>query len=265
MSSSEPASEPASNRFKTAQFYCRTKQIPKQWFPVGKKVEIDHVKRILGRKTLGMEDEELEIIRQKIAQDRVEASTWGKQRVESLMAKYAKKHGVDVNTFAGLQEALRHNGSIEMYTTLTWACYLEWDKHEGWENDMEKEYMNDACLEFNDLDIDETKGCFARLFTNRKNEAVKSLNRIGLAHFGKKVKMKRLSSEINETNKFKKRKKGTILGGFLTDKSGVVLEEGLSQPAEMADMVSACVFVFSCIGIDTHLFVHCYFRKLQKR
>ena len=127
MSSDRPP-PPIPNRFRTAQTICSSKKIPKQWFPVGKKVDLDHVKRILGRKTLGCSDEELELVRQKINQDRVEAGTWGKQRVEQQIAKYAQRHGVAVSTFSGLQEAFKHNGSMEMFASLSYACYLEWDK-----------------------------------------------------------------------------------------------------------------------------------------
>ena len=38
-----------------------------------------------------------------------------------------------------------------------------------------------------------------------------------------------------------------MLGGFLTDKSGVVLEEGLLQPSEMADMVKCMCFHVVCV------------------
>ena len=61
------------------------------------------------------------------------------------------------------------------------------------------------------LSNNEHRGCFIQMVTEGKNTQVKCLNRQGTY----KVKKNRDGYEITEKDKYKKRKKGSVLGSFL--------------------------------------------------
>jgi hypothetical protein len=63
---------------------------------------------------------------------------------------------------------------------------------------------------------DRRKGCFARTIGQRKTDIIKMINRASEKTHQGLIRMKRLPEEIDEKTRFRKRKKGTTLGGFVT-------------------------------------------------
>lgn len=71
-----------------------------------------------------------------------------------------------------------------------------------------------------------TKGCIARSFVRKKNDAVKQIN-LHLKKVGIQVRMKRTREEMkSESVKFRKRRKGTVLGACATIDGGSVRDPG---------------------------------------
>ena len=62
---------------------------------------------------------------------------------------------------------------------------------------------------------DRRKGCFSRTIGQRKTDVIKMINRASEKTHKGLIQMKRLPEEIDAKTKFKKRKKGTTLGGFV--------------------------------------------------
>jgi len=54
------------------------KEVDREWFLVGKKLDTNHVKQVCGPVTLGMSQNDLEAIANRMIKDRREAQSWAK-------------------------------------------------------------------------------------------------------------------------------------------------------------------------------------------
>ena len=96
------------------------------------------------------------------------------------------------------------------------AVYGYFDENPRWEEAMERDYLKMNCLAFDDWVGGKAgpKGCVARLFSECKKEIIKAINRYGDGSHSGRIRMKRTPEEVLLLGKYKKRKKGTTLGGF---------------------------------------------------
>ncbi len=103
---------------------------------------------------------------------------------------------------------------------------------------LEREYM--AMFEYTYRGIeDRRKGCFARTIGQRKTDIIKMINRASEKTHQGLIRLKRLPEEIDEKTRFRKRKKGTTLGGFVT-LDGQVLQLSLKHKIE-GEKVRTCL------------------------
>jgi hypothetical protein len=107
---------------------------------------------------------------------------------------------------------------------LWYACYGAFDDEPGWDVvELEQTYM-DMCEYTYRVTKDRRKGCFVRTIGQRKMDIIKMINRASEKTHQGLIRMKCLSEEIDEKKKFKKQKKGTMLGGFVKLDSKVKYE-----------------------------------------
>lgn len=193
-----------------------TKEIHRRWFEVGKKIDTEYVKQILGTKTCDMSADDIALIIARVKKDKADAFSWGKGEVEGLILKHMREQGVAVNSMVHLKTMWRQNGSAEFAALLWNACFGFFDSMVYWDQTLEDKYMDIVKLKYLPPAPGEksSKGCIAKLITHCKVEFIKAINKIGLASHGGIIRLKRKPEEIEEGTKFKKRPKGEPLAAF---------------------------------------------------
>ena len=181
-------------------------------------ITLHHVEQVFGAATITMSEEEKEGLVSFAKKAKREATRYGDHNVKAMIVDHMKAFGYELASWSELLDEFRKNDTEEFAADLWSACFGMFDKMPGWERKMEMEYMQLRKFEYHCgvayEDGKVPKGCFARLFSNVKNDKVKNLNRFGKSGHGGFIKLHRDKSEITEETRGKKRKKGTTLGSF---------------------------------------------------
>ena len=177
-------------------------------------------------------------------------SSYAKGHCESRALTYVKNLGVDVSSMKELKSKFAEDGST-LFAAKVWAaCYNPFEN--DWELEGEKECLAAMNLTYKESE-EEVKGCFARLFVDEKKEMCKAINKATTATHGGQIRMKRTKEEVSRLGVHKKRKKGTVVGGWyslaIDDLMGPaeILQKELQNELQVSEVVVCHVF-FYCIS-----------------
>lgn len=189
--------------------------LSRHWFPVGKSISQDYVKAVCGVQTYEWTQREYEAVMKKMRRDKKDIYSYGKGQLESQILANIRKDGVEVGTFQELKEMFKDDDSPIFAAKLWKACYGSFDENR-WELEMETEYMtmNGLTYEKKAHAKQVPKGCFARELSRCKCELLKSINKAAKRAHGGQIRIKRKSEEMDQENRWKRRKKGETLGMF---------------------------------------------------
>jgi hypothetical protein len=169
-----------------------------------------------GNVTVGLHKDVINALVTKVQGIKTDVRSWGLHQVRAKIVQHFNhcSPGGSFCTIGQVADYWKDNGTVEAAGKLWYACYGAFDDEPGWDVQLERTYMEMCDYTYRET-ADRKKGCFARTIGQRKTDILKMINRAsGKTHRGL-IRMKRLAEEIDEKNKFKKRKKGTTLGGFV--------------------------------------------------
>ena len=95
-----------------------TMEIHLQWFEARKKFDGEHVKQILGTRTIDMSNEEIDLIICRMKKDQEDVLSLGKGEVEGMVLKHIKDQGISVDSIYQFKNMWRETGSPEFAATL---------------------------------------------------------------------------------------------------------------------------------------------------
>jgi hypothetical protein len=169
-----------------------------------------------GNVTVGLPKEVIEALVEKVQAIKNDVRSWGLHQVRSKIVKHFNQSspGGSYCTIGQVADYWKENGTLEAAAKLWYACYGAFNDEPGWEKELERSYMDMCSYTYKVTEV-RKKGCFARTIGQRKSDVIKMINRASEKSHQGVIRMKRLPEEMNETTKFKKRKKGTTLGGFV--------------------------------------------------
>ena len=169
-----------------------------------------------GNVTVGLPKDVIVALVKKVQEIKTDVRSWGLHQVRSKIVKHFNQTspGGSYCTIGRVADYWNDNGTVEAAAKLWYACYGAFDKEPGWEKELERKYMEISSYTYR-LTDNRKKGCFARTIGQRKSDIIKMINRASETTHHGVIRMKRLPDEIDEKTKFKKRKKGTTLGGFV--------------------------------------------------
>ena len=196
--------------------------IAQNYFQVGKGVTVGHVQAVFGQGTVGVSQEVLDALVRKVKHDKANAKQWGMQEVkENILRGYCSSVPSDPCTYTWkeLMSKWAEDEGGDMVKRMWHACYGNFDDQHGWDKELERIYMDNNRLTY-DKPLGKSKGCYSRLFTHCKSETIKAINRIAERTHRNVIRMKRTSDEVKSMGRYKKRKKGTTLGGFCSNHVG---------------------------------------------
>jgi hypothetical protein len=175
-----------------------------------------HVLSAFGNVTVGLPTEVIDALVERVQGIKTNVRSWGIHQVRSKIVLYFNQTspGGSYCTIGQVADYWKENGTVEAAAKLWYACYGAIDKEPGWEKELERKYMEISSYTYR-LTDNRKKGCFARTIGQRKSDIIKMINRASETTHHGVIRMKRLPDEIDEKTKFKKRKKGTTLGGFV--------------------------------------------------
>jgi len=175
-----------------------------------------HVLSAFGNVTVGLPREVIDALVERVQSIKTNVRSWGLHQVRSKIVLYFNQSspGGSYCTIGQVADYWKENGTVEAAAKLWYACYGAFDKEPGWEKELERKYMEISSFTYR-LTDNRKKGCFARTIGQRKLDIIKMINRASETTHEGVIRMKRLPDEIDEKTKFKKRKKGTTLGGFV--------------------------------------------------
>ena len=190
--------------------------VSREYFPVGKEINEDYIKLLRGLACKDWTESDFQNAIADLQQQRNNARSWGKAAIEAMIVSQAKNVGLKIQNMSALKESFREDCSPNFAARLWSACYGAFDRMPRWEFTLEKQYMEFARLEYEEIQEGATdkKGCFARLFVEVKKEIIKSINRVGKSGHGGTIRVKRTSEEVKALGSAKRRKKGCTLGDF---------------------------------------------------
>jgi hypothetical protein len=188
---------------------------PELFQPAGA-VTQDHVLSAFGNVTVGLHKDVIRALVEKVQGMKTDVRSWGLHQVRAKIVQHFNQcsPGGTFCSIGQVAEYWKDNGTVEAAGKLWFACYGAFDNEPGWDVQLEEQYMK-MCQYKYKLTEDKRKGCFARTIGQRKTDVIKTINRASEKTHHGLIRMKRLSEEIDEKTKFKKRKKGTTLGGFV--------------------------------------------------
>ena len=192
------------------------KKVWRCWFPVGAKIDDRYVQQVMGTCTIGMSPEEIQKMVRQLKQDRDDARSWGKHKVESRVLSAFREFDDSVQTMDQLRRRWRDNGNAEFAGALWMALYGAFDRSPGWAKELKEEYMKVAGFIYrrDEGNQKEREGCFQRLFAQVKVDLVKRLNGVGKAAHGGTIRLKRTLEEVSKETRFLKRPKGKTMTKF---------------------------------------------------
>jgi hypothetical protein len=118
-----------------------TQTVSKKYFPVQKAIGYDYVRSVFGEATINKADRDLDPIKDRLWQVRKDAKGWGSHRVESMIHAHAVRQGILAANYKGLRAVWRKDGTKEFAAKLWMSCYGDFDEQQGWERELEEEYM----------------------------------------------------------------------------------------------------------------------------
>jgi hypothetical protein len=191
-------------------------EISRDFFPIGKEINEDHVRQLYGMECNAWSQEDFRQAIEALKQKKREAKSWGKGSLEKMIVEAAQANGISVLNMTELKSKFREDSSQEFAAKMWQTVHGTFDMKPGWDRIMEETYMDFAELTYSkNNNGDEKKGCIAKLFNEVKKETVKSINRAGNSGHGGKVRLKRTKEEVEQQG-LTKRKKGETLGTFFT-------------------------------------------------
>jgi len=169
-----------------------------------------------GNVTVGLHKDVINALVTKVQGIKTDVRSWGLHQVRAKIVQHFNhcSPGGSFCTIGQVADYWKDNGTVEAAGKLWYACYGAFDDEPGWDVQLERTYMEMCDYTYKETE-DKKKGCFARTIGQRKTDILKMINRASGNTHGGLIRMKRLAEEIDEKNKFKKRKKGTTLGGFV--------------------------------------------------
>ena len=189
------------------------KPIHPLYFLPDRDINVGHVRSVFGDETVGQDGDVLEALVQKVKSVKKDAFSWGNQQIEQQIIAHLSELGPgrNISNFSQVLQYWKEDGSVEAAGKLWDAVYGAFDRKPGWEVELEKTYMKMKGFTYREL---QGKGCFAKLFSISKNTRIKAINQASKTTHKGQIRLKRKSAEVDPKTKFKKRKKGTTLGGF---------------------------------------------------
>lgn len=149
-----------------------------------------------------------------ITEMRKEAITYGTMWVEGKIVQHALKIGFKTLTsWKAICECWKYNESGSFSPYLFELMYALFDKLPGWESSLENSYMELNNFSYKPQDKP-MKGSFARVFRWCLNLRVKNIRSLGKKYHDNEIRKKRLTDEITDETRYKKRRKGETLGCF---------------------------------------------------
>ena len=168
-----------------------------------------------GNVTLGLSEEVITALVQKVQLIKSDVRSWGLQQVRAKIVQHFNQCS-QLRSFCTIGEVAdywKDNGTVDAAGKLWFACYGAFDEEPEWDVKLEQSYMEMCEYTYRETG-ERKKGCFARTIGQRKTDIIKSINRKAATTHQGFIRMKRSSEEMDEKTKYKKRKKGTTLGGF---------------------------------------------------
>jgi len=185
-----------------------------------------------GNVTVGLHKDVIAALVDKVQGIKTDVRSWGLQKVRAKIVQNFTQcsPGGSICSIEQVAEYWKANGTAEAAGKLWYACYGAFDDEPGWDVKLEKEYMGMCEYTYREIE-DKRKGCFARTIGQRKTDIIKMINRASEKTHQGVIRLQRLPEEMDEKTKYKKRKKGTTLGGFVTlDVDGHQVEYEPGQP-----------------------------------
>ncbi len=169
-----------------------------------------------GNVTVGLHKDVIEALVEKVQSIKTDVRSWGLHQVRAKIVKNFNQcsPGGSFCTIGQVADYWKENGTVEAAGKLWYACYGAFDDEPGWEVNLEQMYMEMCEYTYRATD-GRRKGCFSRTIGQRKTDIIKMINRASEKTHHGVIRMKRLPEEMDAKTKFKKRKKGTTLGGFV--------------------------------------------------
>jgi hypothetical protein len=169
-----------------------------------------------GNVTVGLHKDVIEALVEKVQSIKTDVRSWGLHQVRAKIVKNFNQcsPGGSFCTIGQVADYWKENGTVEAAGKLWYACYGAFDDEPGWEVNLEQTYM-EMCEYTYRATEGRRKGCFSRTIGQRKTDIIKMINRASENTHHGVIRMKRLPEEMDAKTKFKKRKKGTTLGGFV--------------------------------------------------
>jgi hypothetical protein len=223
--------------------------VSRSLFPVGKRINDDYVMQLYGLETQTWTKEQFTEAVENITTIRTEARSYAKGHCESRALTYVKNLGVNVSSMKELKRKFAEDGST-LFAAKVWAaCYNPFEN--DWELEGEKECLAAMNLTYKEAGGERLKGCFARLFVDIKKEMCKAINKATLATHGGQIRMKRTKEEVVRLGVHKKRKKGTVVGGWYSLAIDDLMGPGeiLQKELQKELQVSRVVVCHMCLSI----------------
>jgi hypothetical protein len=169
-----------------------------------------------GNVTVGLHKDVIAALVEKVQSIKTDVRSWGLHQVRAKIVKNFNQcsPGGSFCTIGQVADYWKENGTVEAAGKLWYACYGAFDDEPGWEVNLEQTYM-EMCEYTYRATEGRRKGCFSRTIGQRKTDIIKMINRASVNTHHGVIRMKRLPEEVDAKTKFKKRKKGTTLGGFV--------------------------------------------------
>ena len=169
-----------------------------------------------GNVTVGLHKDVIGALVEKVQSIKTDVRSWGLHQVRAKIVKNFNQcsPGGSFCTIGQVADYWKENGTVEAAGKLWYACYGAFDDEPGWEVNLEQMYMEMCEYTYRATD-GRRKGCFSRTIGQRKTDIIKMINRASEKTHHGVIRMKRLPEEMDAKTKFKKRKKGTTLGGFV--------------------------------------------------
>jgi len=194
-----------------------------------------------GNVTVGLHKDVIEALVEKVQSIKTDVRSWGLHQVRAKIVKHFNQcsPGGSFCTIGQVADYWKENGTVEAAGKLWYACYGAFDDEPGWEVNLEQTYM-EMCEYTYRATEGRRKGCFSRTIGQRKTDIIKMINRASEKTHHGVIRMKRLPEEMDAKTKFKKRKKGTTLGGFVK-LDGQVKYEPQQHKIEETTKVRKCL------------------------
>jgi hypothetical protein len=157
-----------------------------------------------------------------------DARAYAAESIWEIMIQEARRVGMEVDgrlvqSFDDIRESWKQDPSVEQEARVYAVTYGIFDRTPRWEIALEEKFMAARGWKYSDTaapTIDEPsltekkirqpKGCIAKNISNVKGDLVKQIGKPARLQHGSKVKIRRTKEEINEKNRYRKRKNAQV-------------------------------------------------------